>query len=134
MLQTPPNQGNGEDEDPDPSPCDEDEDFFQGSPDAEDMEEAISKFLEGMEEHELSGFDDLYRLLGGLPKPVQKKDSSMTHAAGSGGSFKPEMEYLIRSFLEIYHFFLEILRTFNGVFLRLRRSENSFSVGGTCLC
>jgi hypothetical protein len=39
--------------------------------------------------------------------------------------------YLIRFFLEIYHFFHEILRTFTGIFLRLLRSEYSFSVGGT---
>jgi hypothetical protein len=42
-------------------------------------------------------------------------------------------EYLIRFFLEIYHYFLEILRTFTGIFLRLLRSEYSFSVGGTIL-
>ncbi len=32
-----------------------------------------------------------------------------------------------------FHFFLEILSTFTGIFLRLRRSEYSFSVGGTFL-
>ncbi len=36
-------------------------------------------------------------------------------------------------FLEIYHFFLEILRTFTGIFLRFLRSEDSFSNGGTFL-
>ncbi len=35
--------------------------------------------------------------------------------------------YLIHIFLEICHFFLEILRTFTGVFLRLLRFEYSIS-------
>ncbi len=41
--------------------------------------------------------------------------------------------YLIRFILEILHFFLEIFGTFTGIFLRLLRSEYSFSVGGTFL-
>ncbi len=41
--------------------------------------------------------------------------------------------YLKHFFLEICHIFLEILRTFTGIFLRLLRSEYSFSVGGTFL-
>ena len=36
-------------EDRDPHPCPEDEDFFECRPDAADMEEAIGKFMEGME-------------------------------------------------------------------------------------
>jgi hypothetical protein len=47
------------------------------------------------------------------------------HEAGLG--------YLIHFFLEICHCFLEILRTFTGIFLRLLRSEYSFSVGRTFL-
>ena len=34
------------DEDLDPHPCEEDEEFFKSMPDAEEMEEAISKFLD----------------------------------------------------------------------------------------
>jgi hypothetical protein len=41
--------------------------------------------------------------------------------------------YLIRFFLEIFHFFLEVLSMFTGIFLRLLRSAYSFSVGGTFL-
>ncbi len=41
--------------------------------------------------------------------------------------------YLIRFFSRLIIFSLEILRTFTGIFLRLRRSEYSFSVGGTIL-
>jgi hypothetical protein len=40
-------------EDGDPNPCPEDEEFFQCRPDAADMEEAIGKFMEGMEKPEL---------------------------------------------------------------------------------
>ena len=51
----------------DDNPCTEDEEFFQGRPDADDMEEAITKFLDGMEGQERSGFKDLHRFLGRLP-------------------------------------------------------------------
>ncbi len=40
-------------EDGDPNPCPEDEEFIQSRPDAADMEEAIGKFMEGMEKPEL---------------------------------------------------------------------------------
>ena len=36
------------------------------------MEEAISKFMEGMEQQEHTGFNALHKLLQGLPVPVQK--------------------------------------------------------------
>ena len=36
-------------EDRDSHPCPEDEDFFECRPDAADMEEAIGKFIEGMD-------------------------------------------------------------------------------------
>ncbi len=41
-------------------PCLEDEDFFQSRPDAATMEEAISKFMDGMEAQERSGFKELH--------------------------------------------------------------------------
>ncbi len=66
--------------------------FFGGRPDAEDMEEAIRKFLDGLEEHECRGFDQLHRLLGDLPMPVQMIDSCMTHTTAFGGGFIPEMD------------------------------------------
>ena len=81
ILQTSPSQEMEDDEDLDHHPWNEDKDFFLGTPDAENMKEAISKFLDGMEEHEHSCFEELHRLLGDLPVPVQKKDSSMTRAA-----------------------------------------------------
>ena len=52
-----------------PNPCPEDEDFFKG-PDTDSMEEAISKFLHGLEGQESSCFTDMHRLLAKLPVPV----------------------------------------------------------------
>ena len=48
------------------SPCPEDGDFFYARPDAEDTEEAINKFLEGLEGQEEAGFDRLHSLLSKL--------------------------------------------------------------------
>jgi hypothetical protein len=59
-----------EERDPDPCPP-EDEECFE-APDAASMKEAISKFVEGLEAQERSGFDDIHRLLKGLPVPVTK--------------------------------------------------------------
>jgi hypothetical protein len=56
------------------NPCIEDKELFHGRPDADDMEEAITKFLAGMEGQERSGFKDLHRFLGCLPLPVVKGD------------------------------------------------------------
>ncbi len=39
--------------------CPEDEEFFKSGQDADVMEEAISKFMDGMEAQERSGFKDL---------------------------------------------------------------------------
>ena len=36
------------DEDMDPNPCEEDEEYFMSRPNAEEMEQAIGKFLDGM--------------------------------------------------------------------------------------
>jgi hypothetical protein len=44
--------------------------FSKGGPDADAMEEAITKFLDGMEGQERSGFKDLHRFLGRLPCPT----------------------------------------------------------------
>ena len=48
-----------DDDEGDNNPCTEDEEFFQGMPDADEIEEAITKFLDGMEGQERSGFKDL---------------------------------------------------------------------------
>jgi hypothetical protein len=61
----------------DPNPCSEDDaDFIR--PDSEQMEEAISKFMDGMEEQEHGGFKQRHTFLSKLPVPVQTKCCAMT--------------------------------------------------------
>jgi hypothetical protein len=55
------------------------------------MEEAISKFVEGLESQERSGFDDIHRLVKGLPLPVTKAIRLMTHAQAIEAQFLPNM-------------------------------------------
>jgi hypothetical protein len=73
------------------NPCIEDKEFFQGRPDADDMEEAITKFLDGQER---SGFKDRHRFLGSLslPLPIVKGDSGMSHSEALEGGFIPKMD------------------------------------------
>ena len=78
-----------DDRDADPCPP-EDEECFD-APDAASMEEAISKFVEGLEAQERSGFDDIHRLLKGLPVPVTKAIRVMTHAQAIEAQFLPNM-------------------------------------------
>ena len=66
-------------EDGDPSPCPEDEEVFV-RPDAGAMDEAIGKFLDGLDGQERSGFQELHRFLETLPVPATKETNSMTHA------------------------------------------------------
>jgi hypothetical protein len=81
-----------DDDEGDGNPCTEDEEFFQGRPDADDMEEAITKFLGGMEGQERSGFKDLHRFLGCLPLPVAKGNQAMLHSESLEGGFIPKMD------------------------------------------
>jgi hypothetical protein len=77
------------DDEGDDNPCSEDEEFFQGRPDAEEMEEAITKFFDGMEGQERSGFKGLHRFLGQLPCPdVEKVGRSMSHSEAVEGGFQ----------------------------------------------
>ena len=78
-------------EDGDPSPCPEDEEFFL-RPDAGAMDEAIGKFLDGLDGQERSGFQELHRFLETLPVPATKETSSMTHAEAIVGRFLPDMD------------------------------------------
>ena len=71
----------------DPYPCPEDDEFFD-APDAESQEEAINRFMEGLEQQERSGFSQIDRLISSLPVPVLKKTRCMSHAqALEGGLF-----------------------------------------------
>jgi hypothetical protein len=74
------------------NPCPEDGDFFDARPDAEDTEEAINKFLEGLESQEEAGFDRLHSLLSKLPVPVAAHGSNMSHAEALEGGFLPKMD------------------------------------------
>ncbi len=68
----------------------EDEECFD-APDAASMEDAISEFVEGMESQECSKFDDIHRLVKGLPVPVTKAIRLMTHAEAIDAQFLPNM-------------------------------------------
>jgi hypothetical protein len=65
--------------------------FFQG-PDTESKEDAINKFLDGMEDQERSGFKGIDRFLGRLPVPAGKETRSMSHSEARAGEFLPDMD------------------------------------------
>ncbi len=73
-----------DDRDADPCPP-EDEECFD-APDAASMDEAISKFVKGLEAQEHSEFDDIHRLLKDLPLPVTYDCADTTPADGRRGS------------------------------------------------
>jgi hypothetical protein len=81
--------GPGDDEG-DPNPCPEDEEFHK-APDADSMEKAIGKFMEGLEGQERARFSQIHSLLQRLPVPVQKETSSMTHSEAIVADFLPNM-------------------------------------------
>jgi hypothetical protein len=56
------------------------------------MEEAITKFLDGMEGQERSGFKDLHRFLCRLPLPIAKWDRAMLHSEALEGCFISKMD------------------------------------------
>jgi hypothetical protein len=56
------------------------------------MEEATTKFLDGMEGQEHSGFKDLHRFLGSFPLPGAKGDCAMLHSEALEGGFIPKMD------------------------------------------
>ena len=72
------------------SPCLEDNEFFD-RPDADTMEDAISRFMDGLEAQERGGFNDLHGLLGRLPVPTVKPGQAMTHKDALEGGFIPSM-------------------------------------------
>ncbi len=75
------------DEDLDLHPCEEDEEIFKSRPNEEEMEQAISKFLDGMPAVESKRYGQLHSHLARLPD--SKKITSMTHTeAVDGGLLK----------------------------------------------
>ena len=91
MHEVDPIQSEPEPVDGDPVPCPEDEEYFV-RPDAGDMEEAIDKFLDGLDGQERSGFEEIHRFLATLPIPSAKESRSMTHAEAIQGQFLPDMD------------------------------------------
>ncbi len=73
------------------SPCPEDGEFFDARPNAAETEEAIFKFISGLECQEQSCFDRLHTLLSKLHVPVATTGSKMSHAAALEGGFLPRM-------------------------------------------
>ena len=74
------------------SPWPEDGDFFYARPDAAETEEAINKFISGLDSQEQAGFDRLHTLLSRLPVPVATNGSNMRHTAALDGGFLPKMD------------------------------------------
>ncbi len=74
----------------------EDGDYFHARPDAAEFaaetEEAINKFISGLECQEQSCFDRLHTWLSKLPVPVATTGSKMSHAAALEGGFLPKMD------------------------------------------
>ena len=60
---------------------------FFGIPDAESQEEAINRFMGGLEQQEHRGFSQIDRLISSLPVPVLKKSRCMSHAQALEGGF-----------------------------------------------
>jgi hypothetical protein len=56
----PPLSSEQQDDDRDPDPCPSEDEEFLDALDAESMEEAINKFVDGLESQERSGFDDIH--------------------------------------------------------------------------
>jgi hypothetical protein len=67
----------------------EDDEFFESRQDAATMEEAIGKFMDGMEAQERGGFKELHSLLARLPVPTVKASQAMTHKDALEGGFLP---------------------------------------------
>ncbi len=74
----------------DHNPCPQDEaDFIR--PDAEEMEEAISKLMDGIEKQKCGVFNHIHTFLSKLPVPQHAKRHVMTHAVAIEGCFLPIM-------------------------------------------
>jgi hypothetical protein len=87
------------DEGLDRNPCEEDEEFFASLPNAEEMEQAIGKFLDGMPAVESNGYEQLHRHLARLPVPEKKIISAIPHnEAVEGGLIKTLSEEELRRF------------------------------------
>ncbi len=73
-----------------PCPCPEDEELFV-RPDVAGIEEAIGKFLDGLEGQERRGFEEMRRILSTLPVPTPQDSKGVTHAEVLDGKFLPDL-------------------------------------------
>ena len=56
------------------------------------MEEAIGKFLDGLEGQERRGFEEMHRFLSTLPVTTPQESKGMTHAEALDGKFLPDLD------------------------------------------
>ncbi len=56
------------------------------------MEEAIGKFLDGLEGQERRGFEKMHQFLATLPVSTPQESKEMTHAAALEGKFLPDLD------------------------------------------
>jgi hypothetical protein len=56
------------------------------------MEEAIGKFLKGLEGQERRGFEEMHRFLSILLVPTPQESQGMTHAEALDGKFLPDLD------------------------------------------
>jgi hypothetical protein len=89
----------------DPSPCPEDVEFFV-RPDAAGIEEAIGKFLDGLEGQECRGCQEMHRFLATLPVPTPKKSTEMTHAEALEGQLLPNLDDFRLQYFSEYEYIL----------------------------
>ena len=62
------------------------------SPDLEEMDQAINKFLQQLEKQDKNCFKDLATLLPHLPKPAQGSACSMSVAKAMDAGFLPALD------------------------------------------
>ncbi len=90
-MAQPPVESEQEHEGGDPAPCPEDKEVFV-RPDAEDMEKAIGKFLDGLEGQERGGFEETHSYLANPSVPATKESRGMTHAEAIDSKFLPDLD------------------------------------------
>ena len=78
----------------DPHPCPEDDEFFC-VPDAESQEEAINRFMEGLEQQERCGFSQIDR--ENLQDKLGFPDKADTRAAAGTGWTPAELNHILNA-------------------------------------
>ena len=74
-------------------------------PDAAGMEEAIGKFLDGLEgqdSQERRGFQEMHRFVATHPVPTPQESKGMTHPAALEGKFLSDLDKELRKVIYVY--------------------------------